>query len=265
MDIGTAKPTPEELARVPHHMINIADPDEIWSLGRFQSQALQLITEIQQRGRLPMCVGGTGQYIHAITEGWQIPEIRENPELRAALRNWAGEVGRDGLHQRLHLLDPKAAEKIDPRNLRRTIRAMEVVLSTGKRFSEQRSRVPLPYRVLQIGLTRPRQELHNRVDARVDAMMEAGFLEEVQALLEMYPADLRSYSAIGYRQLIDYLQGEYELDEAVDEIKRLTKKFVRRQYTWFKPGDPNIKWLQMGADTEEKALELISDFLSWGQ
>jgi tRNA dimethylallyltransferase len=261
MDIGTAKPSPKELARVPHHLIDIADPDEIWSLGRFQREVKMLIADIQARGRLPLCVGGTGQYIRAITEGWQVPEQEENPKLRAALRNWAKEIGDQGLHQRLHSIDPQATEKIDPRNVRRTIRALEVIFSTGKPFSEQRSRTPLPYRVLQIGLTRPRPELFERVDARVDAMMEAGFLEEVERLLQKYPPDLRSFSAIGYKQLIDHLHGEYSLEEAVAEIKRLTKKFVRRQNTWFKLEDPNIHWLEMGEDALEKASSLVEAFL----
>ena len=261
MDIGTAKPGEAELKSVPHHLIDIADPDESWSLGRFQKAAEALISDIQGRGKLPLCVGGTGQYISAITEGWQIPEIHENPQLRAALQHWATDIGKEGLHQRLQLLDPVAAEKIDARNLRRTIRAMEVTLSTGRRFSAQRSRQPLPYRVLQIGLTRPRQELFQRVEARVDDMMEAGFLAEVQSLLEEYPPDLRSFSAIGYVQLIDHLQGKCTLEEAVTEIKRLTKKFVRRQYTWFKSTDPNIHWLQMGEDTLTQAVDLVDRFL----
>jgi tRNA dimethylallyltransferase len=261
MDIGTAKPTPRELERVPHHLIDIADPDEVWSLGRFQKQARIIIADIQQRGRLPLCVGGTGQYIRAITDGWQVPELREIPKLRRALSQWAEEIGNEGLHQRLSMLDPKAVEKIDPRNVRRTIRALEVIFSTGRRFSEQRSRAPLPYRILQIGLTMPRQDLFDRVDQRIDAMMEIGFLEEVRKLLEKYPPDLRSFSAIGYSQLIDHLQGKYSLEEAVDEIKRLTKKFVRRQYTWFKPTDSQIYWLEMGEDTPGQAMAIISGFL----
>jgi len=261
MDIGTAKPSKPEMQRVPHHMIDIANPDEVWSLGRFQTQAKAIISDIQQRGRLPLCVGGTGQYIRAIIDGWTVPELRENPKLRKVLTLWAEQIGSDGLHQRLAVLDPKAVEKIDPRNVRRTIRALEVIFSTGRRFSEQRSQAPLPYRVLQIGLARPREELFERVEKRVDAMMDAGFLDEVRRLLKTYPPDLRSFSAIGYRQLIDHLQGEYPLDEAVTEIKRMTKQFVRRQNTWFKPSDPSIHWLEMGEEPLDNALALITDFL----
>ena len=261
MDIGTAKPTRQELQRVPHYLIDIANPDEVWSLGRFQTQAKTIIADIQQRGRLPLCVGGTGQYIRAITDGWSVPELHENPKLRKALSLWAEQIGSDGLHQRLAELDPKAAENIDPRNVRRTIRALEVIFSTGRRFSEQRCQAPLPYRVLQIGLTRPREELFERVEKRVDVMMDAGFLNEVRRLLGTYPPDLRSFSAIGYRQLIDHLQGECSLDEAIAEIKRMTKQFVRRQNTWFKPSDPSIQWLEMGEEPLVKALLLIANFL----
>jgi tRNA dimethylallyltransferase len=261
MDIGTAKPSQAERARVPHHLIDVTNPDEGWSLAHFQEVVKALIAEIQGRGRLPICVGGTGQYIRAITDGWRLPELPANEPLREALANWADEVGREGLHQRLRVLDPVAAEKMEPRNLRRTIRALEVIFMTGKRFSEQRQRVPLTYRVLQIGLTRPKPELLARIEQRVDAMMAAGFADEVRGLLADYPPDLRSFSAIGYPQLIAAQQGQCTMEEAVAEIKRLTKKFVRRQYTWFKPTDPQIHWLSIGENTLLDAEQAVRTFI----
>lgn len=262
MDIGTAKPKPQELARVPHHFINIVNPDEVWSLGKFKKAVRKTIAEIHARGRLPLCVGGTGQYIQAIAEGWSIPEIGEDLALRDALLKWVEQIGKEGLHARLASLDPLAAKKIDPRNLRRTVRAVEVILRTGRRFSSQRQKDPLPYRVLKIGLARPREELYARVAQRVEAMMAAGFLEEVQTLLNTYPPDLRSFSAIGYQQLIAHLNGELSLDEAVTEIIQKTRLFVRRQNTWFKPDDPQIAWFAMNGESAVSIEALIRDFVN---
>ena len=263
MNIGTAKPTPEEQTRVPHHLIDIADPDQTWSLAMFQRATHRIIAEIHERERVPFLVGGTGQYVHAVTEEWEIPEAAPDFRLREALERWAAEVGPDGLHQRLGLLDPVAAQRIDPRNLRRTIRALEVILLTGKPFSTQRSRGLSRYRLLQLGLSRPRPELYARVDARIHAMLDAGFVDEVSNLLDAdYSPELSSLSAIGYRQMIDYLQGEIDLDEAVMLMKRSTRQFVRRQANWFKLDDPDIQWFQAGSDAADEMEIAIRAFLS---
>ncbi len=263
MDIGTAKPTADERRRVPHHLIDVANPDEIWSLATFQQQACQAITGIHARNRLPFLVGGTGQYIRAVTQAWAVPHVSPNPRLRAALEAWAMEIGKDGLHARLAILDPQAAAGIDLRNLRRTVRALEVILSTGRRFSQQRQRGASPYRLLVLGLNRPRKELYARIDARVDAMIQAGLLEEVRHLLELgYSPDLPTLSAIGYLEMIAYLQGKVSLEEAVMLIKRHTHLFVRRQANWFKPGDPDIHWFVAGDQTSRQiqaAIEEIFD------
>lgn len=261
MDIGTAKPTKNDLACVRHHLVDIADPGEAWSLGRFQKEALCIIKDIHQRKMLPLCVGGTGQYVRAITDGWSIPQINEHPDLRLTLRNWSEQIGKEGLYQRLKVIDPEAVRTIDPRNVRRTIRALEVIFITGRRFSQQRCQIPLGYRVLQIGLTRPREELYHRIDARVDTMIAAGFVQEVQTLLEKYPPDLRCYSAIGYKQMIQYLQGQITLENAVEEIKLQTRRFVGRQYSWFKLNDPNIHWYSMDDDPLIKILIKVEEFL----
>lgn len=262
MDIGTAKPGPEERARVPHHLIDVADPDNPWSLALFQQTARQAIKEIQARGRLPFLVGGTGQYLRAVSEGWRIPRAEPDPRLRLALEHWADEIGREGLHRRLAVLDPRAADRIDYRNLRRTVRALEVIFSTGERFSEQRRRGPSPYRLLQIGLIRPRSELYRRVDERIQSMLDAGLVEEVRVLLDQgYSPDLPPLSAIGYREIIAYLNGEVTLEVAVREIQRATRVFVRRQANWFKPDDPDIHWFELASDGIENTVTAVENFI----
>jgi tRNA dimethylallyltransferase len=264
MDIGTAKPTPRELARVPHHLVDVADPDETWSLARYQQAAHAAIVSINFSGKTPLLVGGAGQYLRAILQGWTPPRLKPNPELRAALEAWAAADGAETVHHHLTALDPPAAANIDYRNLRRSIRALEVVLSTGDAFSAQRSSQESPYTVLQIGLMRPRPELYARIDARIQAMLDAGLLEEIRGLLAAgYSPDLPSLSAIGYRELIQHLHGELSLEEAVTLIKRHTRAFVRRQANWFKPDDADIHWFEMGeGDVGEKIKLKVEEFLN---
>jgi tRNA dimethylallyltransferase len=262
MDIGTAKPTLAERVTVPHYLIDVANPDETWSLARFQGEARRVILDIHSRQRLAFLVGGTGQYIRAITQGWQPPAVAPDLRLRRALERWAAEVGVYGLHERLAVLDPVAAQKIDPRNLRRTVRALEVILATGRRFSEQRLSAPSPFRILQIGLFRPRPELYARIDRRVLDMVDAGLVDEVRALLAMgYSPDLPTLSAIGYGEIIDYLKGNLSLVEAVAQIQRTTRVFVRRQANWFKLDDPTIHWFQVGSTTLDELETVIRDWL----
>jgi tRNA dimethylallyltransferase len=255
MDIGTAKPTPAERERVPHHLIDVADPDQTWSLAVFQHAAREVISGVHARGRLPILVGGTGQYVRAVIQDWRVPPLEPNPCLRRALEKWAEEVTPQGLHARLARLDPQAAAHIDYRNLRRTVRALEVILSTGRRFSELRRKERAPYRVMIFGLRRPRAELYARIDARIEQMIERGFVEEVRALLNRgYSPELPSFSAIGYREIAAFLQGRMSLDEAIETMKRLTRIFVRRQANWFKESDPTIHWLRAG-DREVEEME----------
>jgi tRNA dimethylallyltransferase len=246
MDIGTAKPTQEEQRRVPHHLIDIVDPDEILSLAVFQQKAREAIADIHTRKEIPFLVGGTGQYIRAVTEGWTPPEVRPDEKLRDELARLKDEKGIFWLHDKLHSLDPQAAEKIDARNFRRTIRALEVILTTGKRFSAQRGQSESPYQLLTIGLTRPRTELYERVDQRIDLMFASGFLGEVKSLLSRgYSPSLPTMSAIGYRECIRVLNGEIDEEQAKAEIRRITRIFVRRQANWFKESDPNIRWFRV--------------------
>ena len=220
MDIGTAKPSAQELSRVPHHLIDITTPDKTLSLAVFQSLARSAIRGVREQGHLPILVGGTGQYFRAVTENWLPPAVMPSPELRAALQAWGESIGAQALHQRLAVLDPVAAKNIDYRNQRRTIRALEVIFSTGRRFSDQRRRGEITDRVLQIGLTRPRSELYQRIDARIAVMFAEGLVDEVRRLLASgYPPDLPAFSAIGYREVIAYLQGQMTLAEAEQEIR----------------------------------------------
>jgi len=258
MDIGTAKPTREERARVPHHLIDIAEPDEILSLAIFQQKAREAIADVHTRNKIPVLVGGTGQYIRAVTEGWSPPEVKPDERLRGELEAMKEERGVYWLYEKLRDLDPAAAEKIDPRNYRRTIRALEVILTTGKKFSEQRGQSESPYHLITIGLTRPRPELYERVDQRVELMFANGFLEEVRQLLAMgYSPSLPTMSAIGYRECVRVIHGELSEEKAKAEIRRATRVFVRRQANWFKESDPNIKWFRV----EEGAVDDIESYI----
>jgi len=262
MDIGTAKPTPVELARVAHHLIDIAEPDEILSLAVFQQKARDVITDIHTRNKIPFLVGGTGQYIRAVTEGWTPPEVKPDEKLRDELGRLKDEKGIIWLHDKLNSLDPVAAEKIDARNFRRTIRALEVIMTTGKRFSEQRGQSESPYQLITVGLTRPRAELYERVDQRIDGMFASGFLDEVKRLLAKgYSPSLPTISAIGYRECIRVLNGELSDEQAKAEIRRITRVFVRRQANWFKESDPNIRWFRVEAGIVEEIQSYIRNAL----
>ncbi len=245
MDTGTAKPTPEERARVPHHLIDVADPHETWSLSLFQRATSEAISGIHARGRTPFLVGGTGQYVHAVTRGWTPPAAAPDMTLRAELESRAKSEGYQQLYEELQQLDPAAAERIDPRNVRRTIRALEVIRLTGRKFSEQRGQAEGPYRLLTIGLTRPRPELYARADARIESMFAAGLLEEVQGLLNSgVSPDLPAMTSIGYRECVKVLQGGLTVEEAKIQIRRATRVFIRRQANWFKLDDLSIHWFE---------------------
>jgi len=257
MDVGTAKPTPEERARVPHHLIDVAEPDETVGLAEYQAQAYAAIEAIRARGKLPLLVGGTGQYVRAIVEGWRIPRLPPNPELRAELEAQAERDGADALHAWLARLDPDAAQRIHPHNVRRVVRALEVCLSTGRPISEQQKKKPPPYRILQIGLTMERAALYERADRRLEAMMEAGLEEEVRRLLEAgYGWELPAMSGVGYAQFKHYFEGETTQEQVVTEIKRVTRSFIRRQYNWFSLKDPHIHWFDV-TETASEEIEIL--------
>ena len=252
MDIGTAKPSPEERAIVPHHFIDIINPDEDFSLARFQELAFKAIDEIQQRGNLPLMVGGSGLYIRAVVEGWETPKVPPDMEFRKHLeqRVKAGET--TAIYEELQKQDPDAARNIDPRNVRRVIRALEVTHIAQVPFSSLQKKKSPPFRTMIIGLTASRDELYLRTDRRVDDMIAKGLVEEVKNLLKRgYSFDLPSMSGIGYRQIGEYLEGKIDLESAVYRIKTETHRFIRHQYNWFRLVDPHIRWF----DIQEKGIE----------
>ena len=262
MDIGTDKPSRAVRARIPHHLIDVADPDETWSLAQYQDAAYQAMADIHRRGKIPLLVGGTGQYVWAVVEGWRIPRVPPNPRLRAVLERWGERIGPEALHRRLARIDPEAAARIQPRNLRRTVRALEVIFTTGRRFSEQQTKVPPPYRILILGLYRPRPELYARIDRRIDAMLQAGWLQEVQRLLEQgYTPDLPAMSSIGYAELAAYLLGRLSFEEAVRRIRRRSRVLVRKQANWFRMDDPRIRWFRARPGVEQEILDAIRQWL----
>jgi tRNA dimethylallyltransferase len=245
MDIGTAKPSPAEQAAVPHHLIDVTTPDHPWSLAHYQSAALAALADIAARGRLPVLVGGTGQYVRAVVEGWQLPPGDPAGETRAGLERLLAEAGPAALAERLRQVDPESAARVDLRNPRRVIRALEVALTTGGSFVALRGKAPPPYAFRWVGLTLPRDILYARIDARLEVMLAGGLVAEVERLVAQgYTWDLPAMSALGYRQIGAYLRGEASLPEAIQAIRRATRHFVRRQANWFKPSDPTIRWLR---------------------
>lgn len=253
MDIGTAKPTANEQAQAPHHLINIANPDETITLGDYQDRAYATINAIHNKGNLPILVGGTGQYVKAIIEGWGIPRVPPHHRLRQALERLGGKE----LARWLAILDPQAAKKLDSRNVRRVVRALEVTLVSGYPISHLQRKSPPPYRLITIGLICDRETLYQRIDTRVDRMMENGLLAELQALkAQGYERKLPSMSGLGYRQLWAYLAGEATLEEAVERIKFETHRFARQQHTWFRPDDPTIRWFNIQENNVNEAVSV---------
>jgi tRNA dimethylallyltransferase len=262
MDVGTAKPTPQERAYVPHHLIDIAAPDETVGLVEFQERATAAIASIHARRRLPLLVGGTGQYVCAVVEGWRVPRVPPDPALRAELEAQARREGSVALHERLAQLDSEAARRIDARNVRRVIRALEVCLLTGRPISAQQRKQPPAYRMLWIGLTMERAALYARADRRIEAMLEAGLESEVRRLVEAgYGWELPAMSGLGYVQFRPYFAEQATLQEVVAEIKRATRRFIRRQYNWFRLSDTAIRWFDAGVATAEEIEAAVREWL----
>ncbi len=258
MDIGTAKPSPAEQAIVPHHFIDICDLDETLTLGEYQEKAYRVIDDCHQRGKLPMLVGGTGQYFKAVVEGWGIPRVPPQPDLRAALEK----IDRLELARWLAVLDPQAAVAIHPHNTRRIVRALEVTFVKGIPISTLQAKSPPPYDMFVIGLDRDRADLYRRIDGRVDQMMKAGLLDEVQALLDQgYNWQTPAMSGLGYRQFQPYLDGVCRLADAVEKIKTETHRFARQQNTWFRRDDERIHWF--AADTADLIHQVERHVQAW--
>ncbi|HYO29129.1 MAG TPA: tRNA (adenosine(37)-N6)-dimethylallyltransferase MiaA [Thermomicrobiales bacterium] len=233
-DIGVAKPTPVERAGVPHHLIDILPPDGDMSLARYQELAYAAIDDILRRGRQPILVGGTPLYVNAVVEAWRIPRVPPNPELRSRLEDEARRGGVGTLAERLHRVDPVAAERSGA-NLRRIVRALEIWEATGVPMSTLEGKGPPRYRTIEIGLEMPRDRLYAAIDERVADQIRRGLVEEVRALLMAgVPENAPAMGSLGYRQLLPYLRGEIDLDAAVRRIEHDTHRYVRHQETWLR-------------------------------
>jgi len=262
MDIGTAKPNPDELSLVPHHLIDIINPNDDFNLAQYQELAYESIYDVQQHNRLPLLAGGSGLYVWSILEGWEIPQVPPHPEFRHEMEDRVASEGGDELYQQLTNADPVAAQQIDQRNIRRIIRALEVNQHTEIPFSQLRHKKEPPFNKLIIGLTADRIELYRRIDLRVDKMIEGGLIAEVEKLLKMgYNFDLPSMSGIGYKQIGAYLRGEQTLPAAVQQIKFETHRFVRQQYNWFRLKDDRIKWFDIQGNLNHEITTLVAGFL----
>lgn len=262
MDIGTAKPTPQERAVVPHHLFDICNPDETLTLSQYQQLAYTTIDQIHARGHVPFLVGGSPLYLRAVVEGLRIPEVPPNPTLRAELEAVAEEQGWEALFRRLQTLDPATAARTDGKNVRRVVRALEIFLTTGRPKVELEGKDPPPYRMLRIGLDRPREGLYERIDQRAEAMARGGLIDEVRALLHAgYDASLPALSSLGYREFSAYLRDEMTLEEALEKLKTETHRYVRHQYTWFRRMD-NIVWFDLEQSTVADVVAHVGRFLN---
>ena len=262
MDIGTAKPTQEELSLVPHHLVNIVNPDEDFSLAQYQELAYRAIADIEQRNKLALLVGGSGLYIWSVLEGWGIPSVPPDPEFRHSLEERADSGGSDELYQELIEADPTTAQRIERRNVRRVIRALEV--SKSAPLSQPPAKKAPPFHTLIIGLTAERGELYRRIDSRVDEMIEQGLVEEVKKLINMgHDLNLPAMSGIGYKQVGMFLSGELTLAAAIQQIKFETHRFVRHQYTWFRLRDDRINWFDIKDKLDSEITTLLAEFI-WG-
>lgn len=262
MDIGTAKPTMEERARIPHHLIDFVDPADHYTVARFVTDARAAGTDIEKRGKLPFLVGGTGMYLRGLLQGlFEHGEQKEgeSPAVREELKMRLAQEGREQLHEELKRCDPESAMRIHLNDTHRLLRALEIFKATGIPWSQhlmqQKQMSPPASRVLKLGLTCPREELYDRINTRVKRMLGQGLLAEVEKLLAMgYHGGLKSMQSIGYRHMVNYLSGEWSWDEAVELLARDTRRYAKRQFTWFQR-DPEIRWFELS-----QAKELIECF-----
>jgi tRNA dimethylallyltransferase len=263
MDIGTAKPTKAELASVPHHLVDIIEPNQEFSLAEYQRLAYQSIKDVQKRGKMPFLVGGSGLYVWTVLEGWIVPQVAPDVSFRREQEKKAEMGQAEELYRELQQVDPIAAGKIDPRNVRRVIRALEVNKTSEKPFSQLQNKQPPPFQTLIIGLTAERAELYRRVDERVDDMVKRGFEAEVSKLMAKgYNLNLPSMFSIGYREIGQYLNGEMTLDEAIYKIKVGTHRFIRHQYAWFRLKDERIRWFDVDKMSEVDVENVVEEFVN---
>jgi len=270
MNIGTNKPNPAERASVPHHLIDVVEPDEDFSLAIYHQLAIEALEAIQHKGKLPLLVGGSGLYVWSLVEGWKIPQVSPDQQLRRQLEARAEQEGSQSLYQELQDIDPTAAVKINPSNIRRIIRALEIYQTTGQPPSQLERKEAPGFPIMVIGLTLERNRLYRMIDWRVDKMIKMGLVEEVEQLSKKgYSPALPSMSGIGYKQVVQFLRGEMTLPQAIDRIKYETHRFVRHQYAWFRLSDNRIHWFdtsvveaEASITTFDKVKGLIEGFIS---
>jgi tRNA dimethylallyltransferase len=265
MDIGTAKPNRDEMKGIKHYMIDIVNPEEEFSVADFQRIAKAYIEDINKRGKLPIVVGGTGLYINSLVYNLDFTETISDPELRENLRELARERGNEYLHEMLKRVDPEAAEKLHPNDIKRIIRALEVYHCSGKPMSQYHRTIKkeeVPYDLAMVGLRMNRKDLYRRIEQRVDKMIEEGLVEEVRELLDRgCTRDMTSMQGLGYKEIIGYLEGEYSLEEAVSILKRDTRRFAKRQFTWF-GRDDRIFWIDVEKySSREEIADLIVKYV----
>jgi len=248
MNIGTAKPAEQEKEGIPHYMLDLLDPDEEFSVALFQQKVTGYISDILDRGKMPVLVGGTGLYVRSVIDHYDFSPAGIDHDYREQLLQQAETHGKEFLHEKLREVDPEAADRLHPNDTRRIIRALEVYRQTGQpitSFQYRDDKLPPKYRLGYFGLTMDRDHLYKRIEQRVEQMIGAGLVEEVQVLLEQgYRPDLISMQGLGYKEITGYLQGQYSFDEAIELLKRNTRRFAKRQLTWFRR-DPRIKWLNV--------------------
>lgn len=246
MNIGTAKPTTQELHAVPHHIINIIEPQQPYSLNQYLNNARKTIKNIAERTRIPIIVGGSGQYIWGLLEGWQVPEIPPNQKLRNQMEQLLRTQGLQAIQNKLQQLDPQGAQKIELLNPRRVIRAIERASATGDALGGASKANTPPFNSLIIGLTAPREVIHKRIAERLDIMLQQGWIHEVQTMLDRgIDTQLPAMSAIGYRQIAAYINGQIDMQQMQNQIIIATHKLVGAQNNWFKPTDKRINWLDI--------------------
>ena len=259
LDIGTAKPTIEERARAPHHLIDVADPPEPYDAARYCQEGRQVLADLHRRRVPPLVVGGTGRYLKALLSGL-FAEGEPAAGVRDRVRRDLGALGLPALYARLLRLDPATASRLHPHDTYRILRALEVISATGKPLSQfiaSHRFQDAPYEVLKLGLRLPREELYRKIELRVEVMLEAGWLDEVEGLLTRYPPTLKPLQALGYRHLINYLTGRWGWEEALTWLTRDTRRYAKRQLTWF-GSDPSIRWFH--PDQTEAMAALLAEF-----
>jgi tRNA dimethylallyltransferase len=260
MDIGTSTPDSFQIAKVKHHMYKLVNPDQPFSLGVYLDHARRTIDDVLKKDKVPILVGGTAQYIWAILEGWQVPSVPPNPSLRTKLENLVETEGTHNLHTRLANTDPIAAGKIHPNNVRRVIRALEVIDQTGEMFSKLSRRKTPSWQVKIIGLTMDKFKLQEAIAHRILEQFQGGWPEEVKTLREKgYTAELPSLSALGYKEIGQYVDGHSTREETVSQITKLTHRFSRKQYGWFRLSDPRIHWIDR---LEKPSPRIIGDIVT---